>query len=225
MKVPWYSIFSFLFLFFLILFYLEATVKRTLGWEQFSSRLQLWFQKSVILKITWYQLFSKFSTIMRHMDNEIWNTPYRLKILQIWINIRVNSFLDKYHETKMGENGKMPWKLLVAQKSEPVLSRTFARHFTYYYILLFLWNKPSFKYEPSVDRIILTEICLSYTFWYSVHIVKLLLSMKYTYLLTAKITPEVNKSNFTWCEGAIVVLMWLFDYLIWCLIMASTKLM
>ena len=42
----------------------------------------------------------------------------QLKILQTWINIYVNSFLDKYMERKWA---KMSWKLLVAQKSEPVL--------------------------------------------------------------------------------------------------------
>ena len=222
MKVPWYSIFSFWFLFFLILFYLEATVKEHLDENKFRhsygydfKKVSFWklldiscFQGSQQLWGTWTTTFETHLTGWRFYR---YGSTYVL--ILSWINILKRKW------------AKMPWKLLVAQKSEPVLWRTFARHFTYYYILLFLWNKLSFKYEPSVDRIILTEICLSYTFWYSVHIVKLLLSMKYTYLLTAKITPEVNKSNFTWCEGAIVVLMWLFDYLIWCLIMASTKFM
>ena len=52
MKVSWYSVFSFLF------FYLEATVKRTLGWEQFWSWLWYLFQRCHS-ESTWYQLFAE----------------------------------------------------------------------------------------------------------------------------------------------------------------------
>ena len=36
------------------------------------------------------------------------------------------------------------------------------RHLTYYFMLLFLSNNPSFKIEPSVDRIIFATICLPF---------------------------------------------------------------
>ena len=38
------------------------------------------------------------------------------------------------------------------------------------YILLFLWNKPSFQIQSSVDRIIFTEFVYLFTFWYSVYL-------------------------------------------------------
>ena len=45
----------------------------------------------------------------------------QLKILRTWIDIRVNSFLDKFHETKMDEDAS---EIISCTKSEPVLWRT-----------------------------------------------------------------------------------------------------
>ena len=46
---------------------------------------------------------------------------------------------------------KVPWKLLVAQKLWACsLKNIEPRYFTYYCILLFLWNEPSFQIQPSV---------------------------------------------------------------------------
>ena len=51
------------------------------------------------------------SAILKVLNNygvEQWQQHLKdalqLKILQTWINIHANSFLNKYHETKMGEN-------------------------------------------------------------------------------------------------------------------------
>ena len=79
-------------------------------------------------------------------------------------------FLGKYHESK----------IIICTKVWACSSNTIGpRHFTYYCILLFLSNKTSFWFKPSVDRIIFVIIHLSLTyllqftyylltFWYSV---------------------------------------------------------
>ena len=95
--------------------------------------------KSVILKITWYQLFSKFSTFTRwHIDNSIWKTRYSWRfyrhestyaLILSWINIMKRKWV------------KMPYKLLVAQKNRVCsLEKTFARHFTFI-IFFFLFER------------------------------------------------------------------------------------
>ena len=146
MKVQWYSVFSFLF------FSFEATIKRTLGWEHFCHGHDNYF-KSTILKVTWYQLFSKFSTITRHIDNGIWKTPYSWKFYLNLLNLSGVNITKRIW-------AKMPLKLLVVRKSEPVfLKNIAARHFTYYFIFIFLSNKSSFKFN-SVDGIIFTTIYL-----------------------------------------------------------------
>ena len=64
-----------------------------------------------------------------------------MKILRAWINIRINSFLDKYDETKMGE---VPWKLLVAQKIRACsLKNTAPRHL--FIIALFFFSETNFN--------------------------------------------------------------------------------
>ena len=74
--------------------------------------------KSAILKVTWYQLFSKFSTITRHIDNSIWKKLYSWRfhghgsiyvLIIPWVNTRKQKW------------AKVRWKLLIAQKSQPVL--------------------------------------------------------------------------------------------------------
>ena len=85
--------FSFLF------FCLEATVKKQLLDENDFHHGYGNYIQNAILKVTLYQLFSKFLTTSSHIDND----PLTLKILRKWINIRVNCFLDKYDEAKMSE--------------------------------------------------------------------------------------------------------------------------
>ena len=56
--------------------------------------------------------------------------------LRTWINIRVNSLLDKYDETKMGEAAL---EIISCTKIRACSLKNIAlRHFTYYCILLFL---------------------------------------------------------------------------------------
>ena len=57
------------------------------------------------------------------------------------------------------------------------------------------------------------------------NVVMFLFSMRHSYLLTAKNTPDVNNSLiFTWCERATVGKSLHIRSNFWCLIMASTKL-
>ena len=97
-------------------FCLEATVKRRLGWEQVSSRLLLLLWKCHSENYLISVIFKVLNNYEAHWQRHLKDT-LQLKILQTRIDIRVNSFLDKYHETKMA---KMHWTLLVAQKFEPV---------------------------------------------------------------------------------------------------------
>ena len=115
---------------------LEETVKRTLGWERISSRLWSLFQKCHSENY----LISAVFKVLNNDQVQYWKTPYiwrfyrhESKCMSIlsWINIMKRKW------------AKMPWKLLVVQKSEPFLWRSFARHFSYY-ILLSLLKNPSF---------------------------------------------------------------------------------
>ena len=149
--VQWHSVFiHFCF------FCLEATVKRTCGWDNFCHDYVNDFI-NFILKVTWYQqLFSKFSTITKHIDNVIWKTPY----------VRVNSFLYKYNEIKMGESAL---EIIGCTKIWACFLRNIApRHFIYYCTLLFLSNKPSSQIQLSVYRINFSTPFLR--FWYSVYL-------------------------------------------------------
>ena len=77
--------------------------------------------KSAVLKVTWYQLCSTsfLDNYEAHWQRHLKDT-LQMKILRTWINIHANSFFGKYHEMIMT---MVPWKLSVAKKSEPVLSR------------------------------------------------------------------------------------------------------
>ena len=65
----------------------------------------------------------------------------QLEILRTWINIGINSILDKYNETKMGEGAL---EIMSCTKIQACSLKNIAsRHFTYfthftYSILLFL---------------------------------------------------------------------------------------
>ena len=115
--------------------------------------------KNSILKVTWYQLFSKFWTTTRHIDNGIWKTPYSWRfyghgssyvLILSWINMMKRKW------------AKIPWKLLAAQKFEPVLWRLLHQHISLIIIFFFLWNKPSFHIQSSGDRKTFSTTCLSF---------------------------------------------------------------
>ena len=114
-KVRWYSAF----LFFAFLFR-SNNKKKHLDENDFRHGYDNYF-KSAVLKVTWYQLRSKsfLDNYEAHWQRHLKDT-LQMKILRTWINIHANSFFGKYHEMIMT---MVPWKLSVAKKSEPVLSR------------------------------------------------------------------------------------------------------
>ena len=81
------------------------------------------YLESANLKVYWYQLCSDcfYNNYEAHWQRHLKST-LQLRILRNWINIHAHSFLGKYHDRKMG---KVPGKLTVVQKSEPVLWTTF----------------------------------------------------------------------------------------------------
>ena len=66
--------------------------------------------KRAILKVTGYQVTgyvkSSSSTITTHIEKRYMKDTLQLKILWAWTNIRANSFLGKYHKTKMDEGAR-----------------------------------------------------------------------------------------------------------------------
>ena len=89
--------------------------------------------RSVILKVTWFQLCSKFflNNYEAHWQRYLKDT-LQLKISRTWININTNSFLGKYHEMKMGESASENYQL----DKNPSLF--FEKHWTrIFYLLLY----------------------------------------------------------------------------------------
>ena len=102
-------------------------------------------------------IFKILNNCEAHWQQHLKDT-LQLKILQTWINMRINSFLDKYDETKMNEGAlEIISRIKIWACS---LKNIAPSHFTYYCILLFLWNKDSFQIQPSVDRIFFSKTCL-----------------------------------------------------------------
>ena len=114
MKMPWYSASSFIFC-------PEPTIIKDIWMRTIPvtimaiiSNVLLW----QLLVITYVK--SYFSTITRQIHNGFWKTPCSWRfyghgltyvIILFWVNIMTQKW------------AKLPWKLSVAQKSEPVLQR------------------------------------------------------------------------------------------------------
>ena len=124
---------------FIFYFFLEATVKKNTWMRTISVMVMVIISKVLFWKLldfSYVQCF--FSKITRHIDNGIWkifNDSWRFyghgstyKLILSWVN------------TMKWKRVKVPWKLSVAQKSDPILWRTLH----YYCIVLCLSNKPSF---------------------------------------------------------------------------------
>ena len=162
----------------------------------------------------------------------------QLKILQTWINIRINSFLDKYDETKMNEGAlEIISRIKIWACS---LKNIAPSHFTYYCILLFLWNKDSFQIQPSVDRTIFSKTCLLfYLLSFFIRTDKLLMRLivtnrSYHVPIFHKTFAFVNGKKFllilinlifAWFERTIVGDSLHIWRNFWWLIITSTKLM
>ena len=86
---------------------------------------------------------------------------WQLKVLQTLINIRINSFLDKYDETKIGKGAS---EIISYTKLRGYSLKNIApRHFTNYYILFFSKANLVFKFNlVFVDWIIFSKTCLPF---------------------------------------------------------------
>ena len=124
MKVPWYSLFSFLF------FCLEPMVKKNIWMRKISVKVMVIISKVLFWKlldisknisdISYVQ--STFLTFTRHIDNGISKTPCSWRfygngstyvLILLWMNIMKRKW------------AKVSRKLSVVQKPEPVLWRIF----------------------------------------------------------------------------------------------------
>ena len=130
LKVPWYSAFSFLFLLF-----------RSNGKNNTWMRTIFVMVMVIISKVPFWNLLDISCFQSSH---QLWDT-LQWKIL---LNIRVNSFLDKSHETKMGEDAL---DIISCAKIRSCSLRNIVpRHFTYYYILFFSETNLVFKFNLAV---------------------------------------------------------------------------
>ena len=144
---------------YLFIFCLEAMLKRTHVWKWFSSRLWKLFQNCHSESYLISAIFKVLNNCEVHWQGYL-KYILQLNVLRTWINIRINSFLDKYDETKIGEG---VLEIISCTKIRPCSLKNIApRHFTYYCIIFFLWNKLSFQIQRSFDWIILCKTCLSF---------------------------------------------------------------
>lgn len=106
-----------------------------------------YFFKSLILKVTWSHMCSKF--ILRNCEI-LWQQhsesgTLQWKFLWTWINIRDNSFIKTWVNKMKQKLTKLPGILSDAQKLKPALQRPLYQkrkwHLIYFYTLLFLWKK------------------------------------------------------------------------------------
>ena len=105
---------------FIFIFLFRSNGKKSTWMNDFCHFYGNYFE-NVILKVTWYQLFSKLLTTARHIDNGAWKTSYSWKFYGhgtpcILILSWKNMMRQKW--------AKVPWKLSAAQKSDPVIWRT-----------------------------------------------------------------------------------------------------
>ena len=132
---------------------------RTNGWKEhldgnnFRHSFNNYFD-SAILKVTW----SHWHRFLK--DN------LQLKILLRWVNIRANSFLGEYHETKINADVR---KIISCTKLRGCSSKNIApRHFTHYCILLFFQKNLVSKFNLVLIEWFSPQFIWLYTFWYSV---------------------------------------------------------
>ena len=133
-KVPSYSMFSF----FIFIFLFRSNGKKEHLVRTISVRVMI-----IISEVPFWSTFSKFflNNYEGHWQQHLKDT-LQLKILRTWINIHINFFLGKYLEMKMGEGAL---EIISCTKIRACSLKNIApEHFTYYYILLCLSNKPSF---------------------------------------------------------------------------------
>ena len=120
-KMPWYSVFSFLFL--------EPTVREQLDENNFRHYYGIFFESTILNLLDHISKFihKNYETLwQRHLKDTL-----QLKILRTWINIGTNYFLTKFLETKIDES---VWKIIYTIIWACSLKNIAPRHFTYYYL-------------------------------------------------------------------------------------------
>ena len=109
---------------FFFFFCLEAMIKRNTWIRTISVTVMVIISKVLFWKLLDINNVQLYSNIFLNNYKAHWQRHFKdtlqMKILRTWINIHANSFFGKYHEMIMT---MVPWKLSVAKKSEPVLSR------------------------------------------------------------------------------------------------------
>ena len=120
---------------------------------------------SAILKVTWYQPCSKFylNNYNAHWQRHLKDT-LQLKILRTWNNIGTNSFLGKYHETKMGEG---PRKTTSCTKTWPCSLNSISLIIALFF---FAQSNLVFKFNLMLIEWNSHEFIYFFTFWYSAYL-------------------------------------------------------
>ena len=142
MKMPRYSLFSLLF------FCLKKNIwMRTIPVTVMAVISNVLFWKLLVI-ITY--LKSYFSAITRHIDNGFWKTlcswrfyrhGWTYVIILFWVNIMTQKW------------AKVPWKLSVAQKSEPVLQR--ALHQDISLITAFFFSQTNLVFKFNLNLVLI----------------------------------------------------------------------
>ena len=124
----------------IFIFCLEPTVREQLDESDFRHYYGIFFKVTILKLLDHSYVQRSFATIRRYFDNGIWNYVLQFKILQTWISIGTNFFLSKFLETKINESA---WKIIYIINQACSSKNIALRHFTYYFMFLFLSNKPS----------------------------------------------------------------------------------
>ena len=151
--------------------------------------------KSEILKINWYQLFSKFSTITRwNIDSSIWKTPYSWRFhrhgsTDMLILSSINIMKRKW--------AKMSWKLFLLHKNPnlffeenlldiSLIVTIFLPERNLVFKLNLLWSNNFYQN---------LFIVLPYR-WYSVHILEFIHWLWAFFIRTSKILMGLNTFHY-----------------------------
>ena len=126
---------------FIFIFCLEPTVREQPDENDSRSYYGVYFESTILKLIDHSYVQSSLARITRHFDNGIWNDALQLKIFWSWISIWTKYFLSKFVEMKFDER---VWKIIYMTIWACSSKNIAPRHFTYYWMLLFLSNKPSF---------------------------------------------------------------------------------
>ena len=117
------------------------------------------FYQILSVTLAFRHVFKVLNDYEAHSQRHLKDTV-QLKILRTWINIRVNSFFDKFHETKMDEDAS---EIVSCTKSEPVLWRTLHQDISLI-IIFFFFSETNLNFKFNL------AISLPFYFFYTVWI-------------------------------------------------------